>query len=103
MAPAPTRHAHHGCWMTQLLALLIPLLPLIPQPRGLAASCFWIPSLALCLASQNFHHLLNQFPVLNILYLKYSVDSHFLIKLCNALRPDFFHSHPDGEKETHTF
>ena len=38
-APAPTRHAHHGYWVTQLLTLLTALLPLSPQPRGLGASC----------------------------------------------------------------
>ena len=73
MAPAPTRHAHHGCWVTPILTLLTPLLPLSPQPRGLGASCscwFLDSFTSLCLASRNFHQLCNQFPVLNILYFK---------------------------------
>lgn len=74
MAPAPTRQAHHGCWVTQLQALVAPLFHLTPQPKGVVASCCcWLLDsfTALRLASQSFHHLLNQFPVLNTLYLKY--------------------------------
>ena len=64
MTPASTRCAHHGCWVTQLLTLLTPLLPLSPQPKGLGASCscwFLDSFTSLCLASQNFHQLCNQF------------------------------------------
>lgn len=74
MALAPTRHAHQGCWVTQLPTPVTPILSLTSQSRGLVAShCCWLLDsfAALCLASQRFHHLRNQFLLLNILYLIY--------------------------------
>lgn len=64
-----TRHSSQGCWVTQLPALVTSILSLTPQSRGLVASllCSFV---ALCLASWTFHHLHNQFPLLNSLYLK---------------------------------
>jgi hypothetical protein len=53
-----------GCWVTQLLALVAPLLPLTPKPRAVGPSCcwllgsfitFWLPSVFITCLSNSLY------------------------------------------------